>query len=176
MFYRKPADPVGGHGPRLVARDLKSGEETTVVERQSSFQAALSPDGQRLVMAAGENKHFVLSVLPITGGEARELLRIDPEKEVPFGGWPWWSPDGRYVYLLKGVRGKTPDEWHLWRVAAEGGAPQQLKLIVGRQMGGLRMHPDGRRLATTDFKVNLETWVMENFLPKSPAASGTRVK
>ena len=40
-----------------------------------------------------------------------------------------------------------------------------LGLTVGRQMGGLPPHPDGRRLATTDFKVNLEVWVMENFLP-----------
>jgi hypothetical protein len=95
MFYRKPADPVGGHGQRLVVRDLTSGEETTVVERQSFFQAALSPDGQRLVMAAGEDRHFIFSVVPVTGGEARELFRIDPEKEVPFGGSPWWSPDGR---------------------------------------------------------------------------------
>jgi hypothetical protein len=42
-------------------------------------------------------------------------------------------------------------------------------------MGGLRPHPDGRRLATTDFKVNLEVWVMENFLPK-PAAPGAKPK
>ena len=43
-------------------------------------------------------------------------------------------------------------------------------------MGGLRPHPDGRRLATTDFKVNLEVWVMENFLPKAGAAPGGKAK
>jgi len=31
--------------------------------------------------------------------------------------------------------------------------------------GGLRLHPDGRRVAIDDIKVNLEVWVMENFLP-----------
>ena len=176
IFYKKPADPAGGRGPRLVVRDLRSGEETTVVEKQGFFQAALSPDGRRLAMAGGENRHFIYAVVPATGGEARELLRIDPEKEVPFGGCPWWSPDGSYIYFLKGVRGKTPDEWHLWRVPAEGGEPQQTGLTVGRQVGGLRMHPDGRRLATTDFKVNLEMWVMENFVPKAPAASNPGVE
>jgi Tol biopolymer transport system component len=176
MFYKRPADPQGGHGPRLVVRDLTSGEEVTVVEKQSFFQAAPSPDGRSLVMAGGENGRFVYSIVPATGGDARELLRIDPEKEVPFGGCPWWSPDGRYVYFLKGVRGKTPGEWHLWRVAAEGGEPQPTGLTVDRQMGGLRMHPDGRRLATTDFGVNLEMWVMENFLPKASAVSNPRVE
>jgi hypothetical protein len=66
---------------------------------------------------------------------------------------------------MKGVKG-VEHQWHLWRVSAEGGEPQQLGVTLGRQMGGLRLHPDGRRLATTDFKVNLEVWVMENFLPK----------
>ena len=90
-------------------------------------------------------------------------------------GRPWWTPDGRYIAFLKGVKGKAqiPYEarkWQLWRVAADGGEPQRLGLTVGRQMGGLRPHPDGRRLATTDFKVNLEVWVMENFLPPAKAA------
>jgi hypothetical protein len=40
---------------------------------------------------------------------------------------------------------------------------------------GLRLHPDGRRAAIVDVKVNLEVWVMENFLPK-PAAPVAKVK
>jgi hypothetical protein len=32
--------------------------------------------------------------------------------------------------------------------------------------GELRLHPDGRRVAIGDVKVDLEVWVMENFLPK----------
>jgi Tol biopolymer transport system component len=160
---------------RLIARDLKSGQETDIIERQSFFRATVSPDGRWLLVAAGESHYQVLLVMPANGGEGRELVRVDSEKEVPFGGSPWWSPDGRYVYFMKGVKGRTPDEWQLWRIAAEGGEPQRMGLTVGRQMGGLRPHPDGRRLATTDFKVNLEVWVMENFLPK-PAAPGAKPK
>jgi len=175
VFYTKPPEPARGSGLRLVARDLKSGEETTVVERRSFFQSALSPDGRSLAMEIGEAKAQVLLVMPSAGGESRELVRVDSEKEVPFWGTPWWSPDGRYVYFMKGVKG-VEHQWHLWRVAADGGEPQPFGLILGRQIGGLRLHPDGRRLATTDFTVNLEVWVMENFLPKPGAAPGGKMK
>ena len=37
--------------------------------------------------------------------------------------------------------------------------------FVGQLTGELRLHPDGRRVAIDDIKVNLEVWVMENFLP-----------
>jgi len=150
---------------RVVARDLKSGQEVVIIERPGLFGAVVSPDGRQLLIGVNENGTQILSVMPAAGGEARELMRVDGEKEVPFWGSPWWTPDGRYIAFLKGIKGKAPNQWNLWRVAAEGGEPQRLGLTVGQQMGGLRPHPDGRRLATTDFKVNLEVWVMENFLP-----------
>ena len=155
---------------RLVARDLRSGQEVEVVARPGFFQSAVSPDGRSLLMSVGEGTSQVLLVRRLAGGDARELARVDGEKEVPFWGTPWWGPDGRDVYFMKGVKGEG-HRWHVWRVAAEGGEPQPLGLIVGRQMGGLRLHPDGRRLATTDFTVNLEVWVMENFLPPTPPSS-----
>jgi Tol biopolymer transport system component len=174
VFYVKPSALPGSNAGRVVARDLKSGQETDVIERPGLYAGVVSPDGRRLVIGVIEGKSQVLLVMPATGGEARELLRVDGEKEVPFWGSPWWTPDGRYIAFLKGVEGESPRQWQLrhwqlWRVAAEGGAPQRLGLTVGRQIGGLRPHPDGRRLATTDFEVNLEVWVMENFLPKPPA-------
>jgi Tol biopolymer transport system component len=175
VLYTKPSDVPPGGGLCLISRNLKSGEEATVVEKPAFFQSGLSPDGRRLAMEIGEGKAQVLLVMPSAGGESRELVRVDSDKEVPFWGTPWWSPDSRYVYFMKGVKG-VKDQWHLWRVSAEGGEPRQLGVTLGRQMGGLRLHPDGRRLATTDFKVNLEVWVMENFLPRSPAASSARVK
>ena len=102
--------------------------------------------------------------MPAAGGEAREVVRIDGEKENPFPGSPSWTPDGRSVAFLKGVKGKD-GQWQLWRAAAEGGEPQRIGLIAARQLAGVRLHPDGRRVAITDVKVDLEVWVMENFLP-----------
>jgi Tol biopolymer transport system component len=169
FYIKRPALP-GGKASRVVARDLKSGQEVDLIERPGLNRAVVSPDGRQLLIGVNEKGTQILFVMPVAGGEARELMRVDNEKEVPFWGSPWWTPDGRYIAFLKGVKGKTPDQWDLWRVAAEGGEPQRLGLTVGRQMGGLRPHPDGRRLATTDIKVNLEVWVMENFLPPAKAA------
>ena len=160
---------------RLVSRDLRSGQEVEIVARQGFFQSAVSPDGRSLLMSVGEGRSQVLLVRPLAGGETRELARIDGERDVLFWGTPWWGPDGRYVYFMKGVKGEG-HRWHVWRVAAEGGEPHPLELTVGRQMCGLRPHPDGRRLATSDFTVNLEVWVMENFLPKPAEAADAKPK
>jgi Tol biopolymer transport system component len=172
VFYLTRSSLPGSNAWRVVARDLTSGRETDVIEKPGLYTEALSPDGLRLVIGVNEKGTQILFVLPAAGGEPRELLRVDGEKEVPFWGSPWWTPDGRYISFLKGVKREeqVPYQdlrWQLWRVAADGGKPQRLGLTVGRQMGGLRPHPDGRRLATTDFKVDLEIWVMENLLPQA---------
>jgi Tol biopolymer transport system component len=80
-----------------------------------------------------------------------------------------WTSDGRSVVFLKAVKGKA-GQWQLWRVAAEGGEPQPIGVFAARQLLGMRLHPDGRRVAITDVKVNLEVWVMENFLPAPKVA------
>jgi len=163
--------PKGGG---LVAYDLRSGQEKIVTEKPGPGRriqvGVASPDGRRLLIAVVDGKSLVLLVMPAAGGEARQLVRVD-EEEVPFWGTPSWTPDGRYVAFLKGVKGEAQisykeRHWQLWRVAAEGGEPQSLGLtFTGQLTGALRLHPDGRRVAIDDIKVNLEVWVMENFLP-----------
>ena len=164
VFYVKPA-VLPGENWSVVARDLTSGKETNVIERPGLYGGVVSPDGRRLAITVTEGKYQVLLVMPVSGGEPRELVRVDREKEYTSGASPWWTPDGRYIAFLKGAKGIAPNELQVWRVEAEGGEPQRTGLTVGRQIGGLRPHPDGRRLASNDFKVNLEIWVMENFLP-----------
>ena len=48
--------------------------------------------------------------------------------------------------------------------------------IAARQLTGVRLHPNGRHVAIGDIKVDLEVWVMENFLPKSSTAPGAKAK
>jgi Tol biopolymer transport system component len=157
--------------PGLVAHNLRSGKESIVSDKKGLYAGLVSPDGQRLLIAVGDGKSQVLLVMPATGGEARELVRVDGEKETPFWGSPAWTPDGRYVAFLKGVKGETQipykdQQWQLWRVATDGGEPQKLGLnFAGQLTGELRLHPDGRKVAIDGIKVNLEVWVMENFLP-----------
>jgi Tol biopolymer transport system component len=174
VFYvRPPAQPGGGE--RLVAHDLRSGQETTVVEKRGLYAGVVSPEGQRLLLGVNESGTQSLLVMPLAGGEARELVRIDGEKETPFWGSPSWTPDGHHIVFLKGVKGKAR-QWQLWRVAVEGGEPQRLGLNIASQLLGVRLHPDGRRVAISDIKVDLEIWVMENFLPKPAAAPAARAK
>ena len=153
--------------PGLVAHDLRSGQETVVIEKPGLYMGLVSPDGRRLVIGVNEKGTQILSVMPAAGGEARELVRIDGEKETPFWGSASWTPDGRYIAFLKGVKGRAR-QWQLYRVAAEGGEPQWLGLnFVGQLTGELRLHPDGRRVAIDDIKSNMEVWVMEHFLPRA---------
>jgi Tol biopolymer transport system component len=151
---------------QLMAHDLQSGQEKIVIEKTGLYSGIPSPNGQQLLIALNEGGSQVLLVMQAEGGEARELIRIDGEKEIPFWGSAAWMPDSRYVAFMKGVKGMDR-QWQLWRVAVEGGEPQYLGLnVAGQLTGQLRMHPDGQRVAMDDIKVNLEMWVMENFLPK----------
>ncbi len=164
------------NGARFVSRDVRSGQETQIVQKPGLFAGVVSPDGQRLLIATSDGKRQVLLVMPAAGGQAREVASVDGEQEVPFPGSPSWTPDGKSVVYLKRVK-KQKGPWELWRVAAEGGEPQRLGLtIVGGTVIELRLHPDGRRVAISDVKVDLEVWVMENFLPKAGAAGGAKTK
>jgi len=86
--------------------------------------------------------------------------------------WASWTPDSRYVVFLKAVNEdeQVPYEdtkWQLLRVAAEGGEPEPMGLnFTGRFIGSLKISPDSRYVVIDDARVNLEVWVMENFLPK----------
>jgi Tol biopolymer transport system component len=163
IFYPKAAASADVNGSRIVARDLRSGQETVVIEKQGIYAGLMSPDGQRLLIAASDGMTQVLFVMPAAGGEAREMVRIEGGFPGSAGGLSWTS-DARSVVFLKAAKGKA-GQWQLWRVAAEGGEPQPIGVVAARQLVGLRLHPDGRRVAITDVKVNLEVWVMENFLP-----------
>jgi Tol biopolymer transport system component len=154
--------------PGLIAHDLRSGQDSVVSDKKGLYAGLVSPDGKRLLLATGTEgyKSQILFIMPVSGGEPRELLRIDVEKEVPFWGSAAWSPDGRYIVFFKGVKGRER-EWKLWRIPAEGGEAEFLGLnIKGQLTGELRLHPDGHRIAIDGVMVNLEVWVMENFLPK----------
>ena len=156
----------------LIAHDLRSGRETSVVKREGLYAGVVSPDGRRLAIGVTKDQYQILLAMPVAGGEPRELVRIDREKEAVNYSSPWWTPDSRYVCFLRGVKGVAPKELQVWRVPADGGEPQRLGLNVGRQFMPLRVHPDGRRVAINDFNVNLEVWVMENFLPPAKPVKG----
>jgi len=123
-----------------------------------------SPDGKWLAMeiyqADGSSSH--LAVMPIKGGEIRELA------ESSSGGEFAWTPDSKQLLFAKFVAGNGwgSSRQELWVVPLNGGAPKSLNL-ESRMMWLLTMHPDGERIAYTSDKSKAEIWAMDNFLPKS---------
>ncbi len=157
---------------RLLMQDLETGQEKELYRPSSQELAraspgnyfrglALSPDGRQLVLC----RAHVLKVLPATGGEPHELLRLQRQEQqegIQIMSVAW-TPDGRHLLFSKGRYPKL----ELWRISAEGGVPQRLGLAMdGLGFLGLSVHPDGRRLAFNAGKyATSEVWVMEHFLP-----------
>ncbi|MBI3424476.1 MAG: PD40 domain-containing protein [Acidobacteria bacterium] len=152
----------------LWKRNIETGEEkelyraTTPTKNPAlTGNIALSPDGRRFAVKFGQS----LIVIPVAGGDTRELLKLREHEPFTSYGTVAWTPDGRNLLFIDGGD-KQPE---LWRIPAGGGEPQQL----GQLMEGafdLRIHPAGRRIAfSASQKKNAEVWVMENFLPATQA-------
>jgi Tol biopolymer transport system component len=105
------------------------------------------------------------------GGTARELLRSQGAERFVFQDW---MPDGNEVLFTrltqKGKRSLT-----LWRISTAGGAPREIALGLDRYLpltpNNFVVSPDGRQLAFGIGSNTLETWVMENFLPRFQTAN-----
>ena len=112
--------------------------------------------------------------MPVSGGKAREVLKLElPERIFDLG--LAWTPDGRHllVPILPKCTG-VPEPGamtELLRVPVEGGDAQKVGLAM-EEIGLGGVHPDGRRIVF-DFGQRKESaqevWVMENFLPESGA-------
>lgn len=169
VYYNRAEVPDGKES--IVALDLESGEERQIYTTARLSARALSPSGREMAFvrndtAAGDELTKVLSLITLESGEARDLFRLSgPVYFVDLA----WSPDGQYVWFVKrtAFTGKPPE---LWRIAAAGGKPEKLNLTVRRLRPHLRFHPDGRQIAFTAGRFEVEVWAMENFLPEPTAA------
>jgi Tol biopolymer transport system component len=163
----------------IMRRDLDTGQEKTIFTYPPKGPLpnwALSPNGEFVATGSNEGTGKLMEggvkkvlLIPSQGGQPTELLRWD--EPTGYLTNTAWSPDGKTVLFTlhrEPVAGKTAkriDE--LWQVSAEGGQPRKimetdLSLPVGH---GLRVHPDGQRIAFTGAIGNGELWAMENFLP-----------
>jgi Tol biopolymer transport system component len=157
----------------LIVLNLESGAKRTLFETGSGTKGgilgfALSPDGSRAAFyTLGER---VLRVMPVAGGGARELLRLEnPEDFQGHGGALTWTPDGRSIVYGTQTAGTFPAKTELWMIGAEGGKPQKLALSLDR-MTHATIHPDGTQVAFQNVSRSGEVWAMENLLPALKAA------
>ena len=163
-------DTTTGRIP-VVRRDLTTNKEKILfsLPDDSAYYMSgltLSPDGQNLAFSVSESGSKIIRILPVNGGEARELLHEDKSSmPVAFGfGTVEWTPDGRNVLFIRQTSSGGPER-ELWMIPAVGGSPRKLELKADK-LRELSVHPDGRQIAFTAGKLRSEIWVMENFLPK----------
>jgi Tol biopolymer transport system component len=165
LFYLRWG-PAGTGTSLLVARDLATGRERELhsVSGPSVYQSGvkISPDSQWLAVAFRnfEGQSQSLTVVPASGGQAREVLRSAQLS------WPIsiaWAPDGQGLLFVKQPDAKNPMT-ELWLVPLQGGEPRKLDLTE-EGMRDLHVHPDGRHIAFTAGGDRSEVLILENFLP-----------
>lgn len=159
VFYIRPATG-------LVAHDLRSGKETGIIQSPQPYWGAVSPDGQRVAIAVNNETSWALLVGPVSEGKVRELIKVDKKEEFPFLGSNSWTADGGSIVFVMRIK-RGAGEWRLMRIDVEGGEPQQIATFAADGLQGVRIHPDGRRIAISNIKVDLEVWILENFLPEN---------
>lgn len=153
--------------PAIVIRDLASGADRILVERDRFLQFSASRDGQTVAFIASDpaTRVFSLHTIPVAGGAARELFRVAPPERLI--NLTEWTPDGRS--LLFGRNQGSDEKPSLWMISAAGGAPRKVEGLTASM--DLRLHPDGRQVAYSTGQSSEEMWTLENFLP-SPSVTG----
>ena len=160
----------------VVVRDLATGQEKVIFQPPSGMKIddiALSPDGQQvaLTLLEKQTQSSILKVLPISGGEARELSRTK-EPEVIVGDSLSWSSDSRYIVFGRAVNsqellgGYFPHgrETQMLAISSRGGEPHALGLSMD-SANSASFDPAGHHIAFAAGRAKSEIWVMENFLP-----------
>jgi Tol biopolymer transport system component/beta-lactamase regulating signal transducer with metallopeptidase domain len=149
----------------IKTRDLGTGRDKELHRADGIRTLAVSPDGRQLAFQAKdrETQAWALKVMPVAGGEPRELLRVKESEQIATVAW---MPDGRHLLFARGSWQMDPRKRaaEVWRIPVAGGAPQRLGLAMDR-LRGLSVHPDGRRIAFTAGLPEVEIWVMENLFP-----------
>ncbi len=160
----------------IYERDMESGAEREI-QRGLGNMGPLSPDGRYLTVL-GQNavtRSPVLRLIPVAGGEPRELLRLsEPERFMDRRqAREVWTPDGSAVIVVK----NTGSHLEMWRLPIDGGEPRKLDIdpnlwrqgSIGVENQGFSLSPDGRSIAFVMGKGADEVWALENFLPATPA-------
>jgi dipeptidyl aminopeptidase/acylaminoacyl peptidase len=97
---------------------------------------ALSPAGDKLAFLAPRDGVMNIWVQPLQGGEARAVTSVK-ERDLAHVDW---SGDGDYLLHLRDTDGD--EDFHLWAVPADGGAPRDLTPFPGCRAEMVRVDPD----------------------------------
>ncbi|HET9216584.1 MAG TPA: hypothetical protein VFR18_06370 [Terriglobia bacterium] len=150
-------------------RDMQTGVERDVFKNPGPGQIEISPDGKSLGARTFDQPSQTSSVwiVPLAGGEPRELFRIPTSATI--GSWTQmsWTPDSRALLTAR----KTGTAGELWLTEVESGQGRKLDIDVSRwtttepgPLSAFALSPDGKSIAFYMGSARNEVWAMENFL------------
>ena len=90
--------------------------------REGVVNIAWSPDGARLVYHTNDDGDPMF-VADRDGANTRQIF-VDPVRPGGHNHFPTWSPDGRWIYFVRGIASTL--EMDLWRIPSSGGEPERL--------------------------------------------------
>jgi len=145
----------------IWAGDMATGQEKLLARVEGvDRRIYVSPDGSTLMVRTGPNVgENRIILVPTDGGEPREIWK--GERVLAGGPFFHMTPDGRYVVAAEFL----PPE-AIWRFSTDG-SEEPLLIFDGERPGGLRMSPDGRRIAYwtwSDQEGATEVWVLEGLV------------
>jgi Tol biopolymer transport system component len=167
IYYRQ--------GPVIRERDLASEAERDVatIARLRFFE--LSRDGRSIAAVVNADprdatKAATLIVVPVQGGEPRELLRVTQpgwlggSRGVPARGL-LWTPGDTAVLVPRGDGQSSA----LWQVPVDGSSPRRVEFDAAVWPADafdtwFSLAPDGRSLAFVAGTNAQEVWALENVL------------
>jgi Tol biopolymer transport system component len=179
--------PVGRDAGAIIRLDLRSGEKRVVFRAETEHAStltgfALHPDGRHLAVGLlrpaplGGKDHRVVLV-PVEGGEPRELVRVDAPEGISYGPYGLeWTPDGRHLIIA----GNTNPEQRrtFWIVNHDGTGLRELVSITsaGAHAGTParpRLHAGGREISVIAGRTRWEAWALDGLRPLAPPSDST---
>jgi len=155
----------------LIRKDLTSGEEKPLFEFSAGtgWSFAVSRSGEFVAIAPNEQKGSSdaltkkIMVIPSAGGQITELVRWD---ETPGAiRSVAWTPDGNGIVFVLQSDINDDTTMELWYVLTDASPPRKIMEADLAGWSGVRVHPDGRRIAFDAARRFYELWAMEDFLP-----------
>lgn len=170
--YGRPG--MTGQDSWIAARNMKTGDERELFRESVPSPVgdallndlSISPDGTLLALTAMRDRNKVVMVLPVAGGQPREVFRPTADFTIPNFSGLTWTPDGKEIVFVKGSAAVTggnmrraPTE--VWAIPLRGGQPRPLG-IAAEGLQQPQIHPGTRQLLYQSGIRTQEIWVLEN--------------
>jgi hypothetical protein len=127
----------------------------------------LSRDGKHLafLLTSFETDLQTLHIVPVSGGESRELLRVS-DSGFARGNLEWTLDDKQILLVKVTDLGANKNRFRLISVSVTDGETRELGLEMKEPVNHFRLHPDGSSIAFTMGRRAVEVWAMENLFPE----------